>query len=121
MQTINERFKMIVRLWFKGNNFAFARAMGRPSSSFNKVINGDVEPRAKTLQSVCEKLPRLNPTWLLTGEGDIERKKETSSAETRDYEAIIKAKEEEVKAKDELIATLKQYVADLRASGAGRS
>lgn len=117
MQTINDRFKIIVEKWYRGNDLAFAKSMGKFSSSFSKIINGTVNPRATTLQRVCESLPQLNPTWLLMGEGDMERSedKAQSAHDTKNNkDLLLMAKTEEIKAKDELIATLKQYVEDLR-------
>lgn len=119
MQTINERFKIIVERWYNGNDLAFAKSMGKFSSSFSKIINGTVNPRAATLQEVCKAIPELNPTWLLTGEGTIVRQVgAVSQDEVNTYAEIIKAKCEEIKAKDELIAILKSYVSDLRSQKA---
>lgn len=116
METINDRFKIIVDRWFNGNELRFSKSMGKYASSFNKVINGDVSPRAITLQQVCKAIPELNPAWLLMGEGEMIRQQQEERA--RDDEQItseiIKAKSEEIKAKDELISILKNYVEDLR-------
>lgn len=115
METINDRFKIIVERWFAGNDLKFAKSMGKFSSSFSKIINGTVNPRAATLQEVCRTIPDLNPTWLLMGEGAITRLPNAPTEnESTMYSEIIKAKTAEIKAKDELIATLKQYVEDLR-------
>jgi len=116
-QTINERFKIIVERWYNGNDLAFAKSMGKFSSSFSKIINGTVNPRAATLQEVCKSIPELNPSWLLMGEGAIVRQPKDATQSDKDekaYMEIIKAKTDEMNAKDELIATLKQYVEDLR-------
>jgi len=114
-QTINERFKIIVERWYNGNDLAFAKSMGKFSSSFSKIINGTVNPRAATLQEVCKSIPELNPSWLLMGEGAIVRQpKDATPNEAQVYTEIIKAKQAEMKAKDELIDTLKQQVEDLR-------
>ena len=116
MQTINERFKIIVERWYAGNDLKFAKSMGKYSSSFTKVINGTVNPRAATLQEVCKAIPELNPSWLLMGEGAITRTPDVLvTRKDADYYAdIIKAKSEEIKTKDELISILKNYVEDLR-------
>lgn len=115
METINERFKIIVERWYNGNDFAFAKSMGKFSSSFSKIINGTVNPRATTLQEVCRNIPELNPAWLLMGEGDITRLPNAPAEnEATMYDEIIKSKAEEIRMKDEYIAILKQYIEDLR-------
>lgn len=115
MTTINERFSIIVERWFNGNDLRFAKSMGKFSSSFSKIIHGTVNPRAATLQRVCTVVPELNPTWLLTGEGQIMRSPNPLAGNERAaYEDIIKAKTEELQSKTELVTLLKQQVQDLR-------
>lgn len=120
MQTINERFKIIVDTWYQGNDSAFSQAMGKFASSFAKVINGTTNPRASTLYEVCRLIPELNPTWLLMGEGSMLRQalEQVPRSEREALNEVIKAKSEELKSKDELIAILKNYVEDLRAQKA---
>lgn len=114
MQTINERFRIIVDKWYNGNDSAFSQAMGKFSSSFAKVINGTTSPRASTLQEVCNLIPELNPTWLLMGEGSMTRDGDLTQDAKTAYNEIIRSKNEEIKSKDELISVLKSYVADLK-------
>ena len=101
--------------WFQGNDSRFAGSMGKISSTFAKIIHGTVNPRAATMQEVCKAIPDLNPTWLLTGEGEMVRgEDEMRPNEKRSLTEAVKAKDEELRMKDELIAILKQQVEDLR-------
>lgn len=121
METINDRFKIIVDRWYNGNMLAFAKSMGKFSSSVNRIITGSANPKASTLKQVCDAIPELSPAWLLLGEmpmlrgGKNTEESVSVASDKRLCDDLIKSKDEVIKAKDELISTLKQYVEDLRA------
>jgi hypothetical protein len=57
----------LVHQRFRGNRSAFAEAVGVSHTLINKVVNGQ-QPGRKLLTAITAKL-RVDPAWLLTGQG----------------------------------------------------
>lgn len=51
----------------------FAKAVGIASNSMSRLIRGENEPSSETIQAVLNRFPDVNPTWLMTGEGEMMR------------------------------------------------
>lgn len=73
MNEINFRIKKLVDIFCKGNNSAFARKVDDNQKNIVNYLNG-TEPKFSFLKKLTEKL-EINPEWLLTGEGEMLKKK----------------------------------------------
>jgi transcriptional regulator with XRE-family HTH domain len=68
MRTMGERIKYLQKTSGK-NQIEFARSIGVSKGSLILYQKNDRSPDSSFLRTLCE-LYRVNPTWLLIGEGD---------------------------------------------------
>jgi transcriptional regulator with XRE-family HTH domain len=52
----------------------FAEIIGVQRSSISHILSGRNKPSFDVIQSILEKFPKLNPDWLIVGNGEIYRK-----------------------------------------------
>lgn len=123
MESINERMETIVNEMFKGNKAAFARAIGTDGATLSNYIGSKrrSKPSVDMIARIVTALG-VDALWLLTGEGDehggcagdrsVETSGDFSPASyhgdvTVGGDAVlaerVKALENEVKSRDELI------------------
>lgn len=82
--TINEKFKQIIALLYGGNKRSFANTVGvSPTVIENVVGTRQGKPSFDVLEKVCANA-NINPTWLLTGEGDMLRPSAVGEPEPRE-------------------------------------
>lgn len=75
---LNQRVKMIIDTFYKGNVTAFARAIGYNSpQKVNRLFKIDPrsgkypEPSTSIIVDISNKLDGLNQSWLMSGEGTM--------------------------------------------------
>jgi hypothetical protein len=69
-ESINQRIEKIIKLTDKSVN-AFAKRIGVAQTSLRDCIKKNAEPKFSTLYKIIKTEPDINPSWLLTGKGDI--------------------------------------------------
>jgi transcriptional regulator with XRE-family HTH domain len=72
----NERIKSI-RDYLKMNQTAFSAQMGMPQAHLSEIENGKKAINKKILYGIAIKYPEINIRWILTGEGEMTRNKNT--------------------------------------------
>jgi hypothetical protein len=74
---INERLQSIIDEAFKGNKAAFSNQIGiRPTTLSNLVGKEKTsKPSSEILEKIIKNIPEINAEWLLTGEGELFKKK----------------------------------------------
>ena len=77
MDQICERFKQMLDA-LKISNNAFAKSIGKTSTTINYIVDGRNKPSFDVLEAIFEKYPQLSRDWLLMGEGDMFRESKTS-------------------------------------------
>ncbi len=85
---ITQRIQLLVDR--EGGPTKFARLVGMSVSGVNRYLDGG-DPTSKKLLQIANSL-RVNPTWLLTGEGDLEIKtnnRENNSLMHERWEALF--------------------------------
>lgn len=74
MSTINERIKKIVDSYYDGNVREFERVCGLNKDTLKHVVGGRLsKPSFDSIELIVRTVVRINPLWLITGDGDIER------------------------------------------------
>lgn len=68
--TIAERFKILIKNLGKTNN-SFGISIGKNASTINYIVDGKSRPGFDVLDAIFATYPDVNPTWLMTGKGDI--------------------------------------------------
>lgn len=68
--TINQRIKIL----FENSEFSerkFADKIGISVTGFRKIIQGESSPTSKTLDKICDAMPKINRSWITSGEGEM--------------------------------------------------
>lgn len=80
--------------YYQVSGRAFASACGVPITTMNSVLNKRSSPRAETLYNIIEAYPEVDPTWLLTGRGEmlVTENTATSMEIISTYSSTIKEK-----------------------------
>jgi transcriptional regulator with XRE-family HTH domain len=68
--SINQRVQLLIDAVHKTTN-AFAKSIGRTSTSVVHVTSGRSKPGYEVLEAICQAYPNLNRSWLLMGEGEM--------------------------------------------------
>lgn len=53
------------------NNTDFGDIIGKSKSQISEMLNGKRPISERTVHLIASKFPNLNPSWLLTGEGEM--------------------------------------------------
>lgn len=81
---INKRFEVIINSVYKGNQSAFAKAVGvTPTVIANVVGTRQGKPSFDVISKICANA-NISAEWLLTGEGDM--------LKSNKYEPIVEVK-----------------------------
>ncbi len=121
---ISHRFEIFLRA-ARVNQKEFAENTGYAQQSLSKFLTGTTKsPRIDLLVALATHYPKLDLRWLLLGEGEmwlseerqaqqvdaveIFQRNEILERENRDLRELLKAKEETIRAKDELIDLLRK-------------
>ncbi len=67
--TISERFRSLIKELGKTNN-SFAKSLEKNSSTIQYIVDGKSKPSFDVMDAIFAKYPNVNPTWLMTGEGE---------------------------------------------------
>jgi hypothetical protein len=68
-RTIGERVKYLIEVLFRGNQGRASDALGLAQTYISKIMRGERNPGTKLLDALA-RIPRVNETWLLSGEGE---------------------------------------------------
>lgn len=66
-----ERIKEVRKHFFHDNNMEFANFMNEKTSTTSGWVSGRRGIGKSVLDKILSKIPEVNPTWLLTGEGEM--------------------------------------------------
>jgi DNA-binding Xre family transcriptional regulator len=77
--TINSRVGALIKTLKMSNN-AFAKSIGKTSSTINFIVDGRSKPGFEVLEAICEVYMAVNPIWLLRGEGEMFHKQSDEQA-----------------------------------------
>lgn len=91
MGSINLKINEIVNHFFSGNNSEFAKKVGTSEANIRNYREKTV-PKFDFIEKLFEKIPEINPNWLLTGKGKM--LKDTSIESIESIESINKVKEQ---------------------------
>ena len=87
--SINERVNKIITDLFNGNKTAFSKRIDvKPTTVSNIVNERATKPSSEILKNIIKAIPEINPSWLLTGEGEM-LKSESTDENKRDAEILI--------------------------------
>lgn len=79
--TINERIRILCDTYSK-NQSEFANTIGISTQSLSNYLNRNTKPTVDLLDAILQAYPFLNSDWLITGKGEMSRKKEEPETET---------------------------------------
>ncbi|MBP1614729.1 MAG: hypothetical protein H6Q13_2177 [Bacteroidetes bacterium] len=68
---ISERIREIRKHLFNDSNLSFSEFMGEKTATTSGWVSGKRGVGRSVLDKILAKLPKINPTWLLTGEGEM--------------------------------------------------
>lgn len=92
--TPQERLAKVVRLCFGNDASIMADSIGVCPSTVCRLMKGEKKLTRYYVERICRAFPRINPEWLLTGEGyegDID-----IDAVIAKYENLLALKDEEI-------------------------
>lgn len=72
--TINLRIEQLISVLKMSNN-AFAKSIGKTSTTINQIVSGRNNPSFDVLDAICS-VHHVSPAWLLQGDGEIFGSKE---------------------------------------------
>ena len=75
---VYERIKEIRKEFFNDSNIEFANFMGEKTSTTSGWVSGKRGIGRSVIDKITSKLPKINPAWLLTGEGNMINQPEPS-------------------------------------------
>lgn len=78
--TIHERIKLLVEKKAENKNTLFAQTLGVSEANIRGYIKG-VVPKADVLAKIVSSYEDIDPTWLLTGEGEMLKTSTSSTHE----------------------------------------
>ncbi len=99
--------------------FAFEKKIG-VRSTISKAINANSNLGSNLLAKIIVEFPEINPYWLITGDGEMIKNDKKSVNYELENENILTLNEPKsdygtnFDAKDKTIATLEQFVTELR-------
>jgi hypothetical protein len=68
---VYERIREIRKHFFHDNNTEFANFMGEKTATTSGWVSGRRGIGRSVIDKITYKIPGVNPTWLLTGEGSM--------------------------------------------------
>lgn len=66
-----DRIKEVRKHFFNDSNIKFAEFMGEKTGTTSGWVSGRRGIGKSVLDKILSKIPDINPTWLLTGEGEM--------------------------------------------------
>jgi hypothetical protein len=67
-QDVTDRVRYLLETLWGGNRAKMAAELGFSTTAINSIANGNRTPGRRLLQAIADH-PKVNPTWLLSGEG----------------------------------------------------
>ena len=72
MNTINERFNLILKEKYAGNVSEFARKSGIPQPTLNNIVGNRLsKPSFDSIEKLINSDETINPEWIITGKGQM--------------------------------------------------
>jgi len=89
METINDRIQNIVNVYYRGNESEFARDIGVGQSTLNGILGTRKNnPSSDTIGKILSAtVVKISSDWLMTGNGEMEKKENVFTANTVSGEA----------------------------------
>lgn len=86
MSTINERFVFILNEKYGGNVSEFARQSGIPQGTLNNIVGNRLSKSSfESISKLVSSDETIDARWILTGEGDMNRKVDILKIHTPPY------------------------------------
>lgn len=108
MNTINDRFNELIKA-LKLNPSSFARSIGKSYNAVESIVKSKTRPSYDVLEAVFQSYPDLNPSWLMTGKGEMLQAFANVSADNGG-ENLEKELRERIKSQSETIQDLRYTV-----------
>lgn len=126
LKPVNVRIRIIIDKYCEGKQKKLSKLINVSEQTISSALKRDSDPSFNVLSGIISAFEYINPTWLMTGIGEIEKEKldETSSIKTTDSnEHLVKRFEEiicelkdvknEIAIKDKKIKKLTQEINSL--------
>lgn len=94
--TVNQRLKIYFTSQNMTNASSIARTVNTTPQTISNLLAGETSPRVELVEAICNAYPDLNPTWLITGHGEMTFTGKVSNKSEGLAEKFIKALEQEV-------------------------
>ncbi|WP_428657666.1 hypothetical protein [Runella sp.] len=111
--TIAERFRILIKELGKTNN-SFAISIAKNSSTILYIVDGKSKPSYDVFDAIFSKYPDINPTWLMTGEGEMFKKKKDIEKASSSLELIEKIEHFFANKYDQILEQKNSVIADQR-------
>lgn len=90
MSSINERIKSIIDSYYNGNVREFERICGLNKDTLKHVVGGRLsKPSFDSIELIVRTIVRIEPLWLITGEGNMERQNSSDTELIEELKAEI--------------------------------
>lgn len=107
--TINQRLKELIKFLIDNkkvyNQKDFADKIGKSKTQLSEMLKGTLVISERTVHAISTAFPKLNPSWLITGEGNMFAEKDEINQTKNDMtqEKFFDALERRDKQFDELL------------------
>ncbi|GAB3990483.1 hypothetical protein GCM10028807_17750 [Spirosoma daeguense] len=82
--TINQRINQLIQA-LNMKSSAFADSIEKTPTAIYTILNGRNKPGYDILESILSRYPKINATWLITGEGEMFREESTPVTSPDNY------------------------------------
>lgn len=127
LQRVRKIVNWLIFMEYAENERDLAEKLGYTKSSFSQILNGKVALSDKFVKKLCSANENINEVWITSGEGDMLISEAIGSnviTIPADVWEVIRTQAESLKSRDkqieELVAMLKQQLADAKKTPAQR-
>ena len=90
MNTINERFNIILKEKHEGNVSEFARKSGIPQPTLNNIVGNRLsKPSFDSIEKLINSDETINPEWIITGKGQMVKEQDMLRVHNPPYSESI--------------------------------
>ena len=120
-QRVKKVINWLVFMEYAENERELAEKLGYTKSSFSQIVNGKVPLSERFVQKLASVDRNINEVWIMTGEGNMLNSVEAGTSVVTipaNVWEVIQTQAESLKSKDkqidELVALLKQHIAECK-------